>query len=600
MPKFLYPGTHYLGPGNPYPNGPTTSSADEIAKRHDKSYIDAKSEDDIKASDWEATKEFASDFVSNPSLQSASGAIGLGAKSAVESVTGVIYPNMSKRGHEETQGGAPIKKHQSGTISSSEDMAAMSSGTGGGKGVGNVGVERHRLIFKPMPQEPEYITRTLRKTYHFFSKNDLPSYQKVAPTGAQNIILQMNYIQSPPVDRLRMYMSPREEALFREQFTEVNCDRVNVQIYSLGARGQFISGGTTATNANMQLQPFIAEFKGIDKHFPTEVTDAAVTNFLNRLEGNNPYNVPNAPNLTNIIDGFPARSGSRRLECPLRIIYPNPFSHANNNAAVATSAVENRLNFPNIYEYAEMQNGAILAEGTPTFEYDYEPKNKYLFGRNNFTRAEAYIAASAAIQPFTLMQTPAEFTSRTQDTQSAISAGTNNQSALVGSNIWARNQQPGDIRIENQFQHNGTEMFKPHRMPRFNFGVMPLRNAGDASNQEIQWEYLMVCTIKLRCKMGAPGIYGHDNNFPEPMYMYPTIQKGSYGSFGAVNNATDTGTQIVAFNNRRNVFGRPTYTGGVTVAIPQGTGSTSNNITPAITRSRSKALQKKRQEESEE
>jgi hypothetical protein len=35
---YLYPGTHYLGPGNPLNNGPPTSDADRIAQQHDYDY----------------------------------------------------------------------------------------------------------------------------------------------------------------------------------------------------------------------------------------------------------------------------------------------------------------------------------------------------------------------------------------------------------------------------------------------------------------------------------------------------------------------------------------------------------------------------------
>lgn len=597
MPKFTYPGTKYLGPGNPYPNGPPTSSADRIAQKHDKSYIDAKSTNDILKSDWNSTKEFASDFVKHPNIQSAVGAVGLGAKTGIERVVGVQYPNM-KRGS--TGEGSNFKKHQSQSITQSDimdtdpsssdtiDATAATAAAGGGGGAGGAGVSRSEDIFTGIPQKPNYHSVTLTKTYHFFCKNDLPKYRKLTPQGQYNTALEYSYIQAPPVDRLRFYMSPREEALYREQYTEVNCENVSVDVISLGARGQFSTGGTTATNANMQLQAAICEMKGIDKDFPTFVEEAKITALLGKLEGSNPYDVVNAEDYTAAIPDFPARCGSRKMDCPLRVIYPNPKSYANNGTE-ESFAVQNKLNWPNTYQYLKMKNGAILAQNSPTFSYNYTPKNKYLFGRNNFTRAEAYIQDSAAVQPNTLMQNNAEYIMRTQHTQNNIKSGTTG--AELGQYVNAINLQPKDIRIENQYQHNGTEMFKPHRMPRFMFGVMPLRNATDDSNQEIQWEFLMVCTINLRCKSGAPGMYGHTMDFPEPMYMYPTQQKGNYGNYGAVAEDADTGTQIIGFNERRNVFGRPTITIGTTTNIPQGTGSTTNGITPSvITRSRSKRI----------
>lgn len=601
MPKFTYPGTRYLGPGNPYPNGKPTSSADEIAQRHDKSYIDAKSNQDILDSDWVSTKEFASDFIKHPSIQSAVGAVGLGIKTGAERVIGVQYPDMKRAG--DKVGGTELKKHQSQSITSTEQAEGESSepmddlpaevnlaATGNMGGGAGGGVSRARHIFSPIPQTPEYMTRTFKKTYHFFSKNDLPRYTKISPQGANDILLEYTFIQAPPVDRLQLYCSPREQAWMREQFTEVNCEHVSCDIYSLGARGQFSTGGTTVTNANMQLQPYIAQFVDIDKHFPTVVAETDVLNFLGKLEGGNPYDVATASAPTTVIPTFPARSGSRSMSVPLTIVYPNPHSYASNTGTTLTSAVENKLNWPNLYEYAHIQNGAILAEGTPTFSYSYKPKNKFLFGRSAFTRHEAFEQASATNAPGTLMQTNAEYVMRTQQTQQTITGASGNTSADVGDFIMSRNEQPENVRIENQYQHNATEMFKPHRMPRFMFGVMPLRNQGEGTNQEIQWEFLMHCTITVRCKMGAPGMYGHTLNFPEPMYMFPTIQKGDFGNFGAISGgSTNTGTQITQILNRRNIFGRPTFTSGGTSTIQQGTGSTVDNIPPTrILRSRTR------------
>jgi Phospholipase A2-like domain len=609
MPKFTLPGHKYLGPGNPYPNGKPTNSADAIAKKHDKSYIDAQSENDILESDWKYTKEFAKDFINNPSVGSAAGTIGLGLKTGAERLIGVQYPNMST-----------IKRMKTSDISSStgdgdtemdvdEIASATSSATANARVVGASGSghgaaaldSRATNIFQGTQNKPNYITIEEEMTYHFFTSNPLPSYQKVAQTGAQNVLLNMNYIQNIPVDRLRLYLSPRREAMLREQFSEVNCESVDCQVFSLGARGQFSTGGTGVTNANMQLQPFIAQFVGIEKDYPTECSEAAIQTFLGKLEGSNPYTIADAPAPTATIPNFPARSGSRSISCPLTVVYPNPFSFANNTAVTATSAVENQLSWPNIYEYAVMKNGAVLSEGSPTFSYHYKPKNKYLFGRNNFTRAEAFIAASAAIQPFTLLQTNNEIIMRTQDTQGNISGGSGVSQASNGNYVNAFNLQPRDVRIENQYQHNSTEMFKPHRMPRFLIGVMPLRNIGDNSNQDIQWEFLMKTKIVLRCQIGVKGQYGHTMTLPEPKFMYPNIQKGAYGNFGATSGGADTGTQIGPFSDRRNVFGRATFAQATTTAIPQGQGSTSNGIVPAAMVTRSKrALMEKEAEKNKQ
>ena len=58
----------------------TNEACTELDKRHDKSYIDAKSEQDILDSDLKSTGEFARDFINHPNLQSAVGTLGLGIK----------------------------------------------------------------------------------------------------------------------------------------------------------------------------------------------------------------------------------------------------------------------------------------------------------------------------------------------------------------------------------------------------------------------------------------------------------------------------------------------------------------------------------------
>lgn len=607
MPKFLVPGHKYLGPGNPYPNGKPTNSSDEIAQRHDKSYIDANNNQDILNSDWSATKEFAADFVNNPSFGSAIGAVGLGVKTAAERVIGVQYPDMS------------LKRHHSDMISSSDDAqietsdAATNTGTtGGGGGAGVLG-GRSSEIYMGSKQQVQYGHRTLKKTYYFYTTNPMPSYTKFGNAGntagssSSDILYAWNYIQSIPVDRLRLYMSPREEAFFREQFSEVNCEGVKVNIKSLGARGQFSTGGTAVTNANMQLQPFICRMHGIDTDYPTTILEADVQNFLGKLEGSTPYNLggtytANPPVASNTIANMPARTGSRKMTLPLQIVYPNPFSHAPTNTAggtetTATQAIQQQINLPNTWEYLEMKNGAVIDEkGQYCFSYSYKPKNKYLFGRNTQFRPQAFIEASAAIQPQTLMQNNAEYIMRTQHSQSTFIAASNSTAAEIAAYVNAYNEQPNDVRIENQYQHNGTEVFKPHRMPLFNVGVMPLRNAGEeiaSNNQLIQWEFLLECEIDISFQMGVSGHYGHSLTLPEPKYMFPNIQKGAFGNYGAIANDVDRGSQIKPVSNRTNVFGRKTMTTVDTPNIGQGTGSTTNNITPTgvVTRSaRAKGL----------
>lgn len=84
------PGHRFIGPGTQDLTAQPLDRDDEIAQHHDISYQLAESEADVRAADREAIRDFVSDW-QNP--HSIVGAVGLGAKYAVESVVGVRYPS---------------------------------------------------------------------------------------------------------------------------------------------------------------------------------------------------------------------------------------------------------------------------------------------------------------------------------------------------------------------------------------------------------------------------------------------------------------------------------------------------------------------------
>lgn len=88
----LFPGHNYLGPGNDINNGEPVDSDDRIAQQHDRDYSNATNDSDIREADREAIWNFTKDALLNHNWHSGIGALGLGFKYGVESVTGVIYP----------------------------------------------------------------------------------------------------------------------------------------------------------------------------------------------------------------------------------------------------------------------------------------------------------------------------------------------------------------------------------------------------------------------------------------------------------------------------------------------------------------------------
>lgn len=91
------PLTNNLGPGNRI--SPATNTADSIAQGHDLHYQDAKKNSDVLQADREAISQFAHEAIqgSDPvsRIHAAVGAVGLGIKHTVESLTGkVLYGKL--------------------------------------------------------------------------------------------------------------------------------------------------------------------------------------------------------------------------------------------------------------------------------------------------------------------------------------------------------------------------------------------------------------------------------------------------------------------------------------------------------------------------
>ncbi|KAF6214733.1 hypothetical protein GE061_009476 [Apolygus lucorum] len=92
MPNLTIPGCNWLGPGNSLEAPPPTCYADQLAKEHDFEYDRAKRAGDIRRADRKAIFGFAADAITNGSPAALVGAVGISAKYAVESLTGVLYP----------------------------------------------------------------------------------------------------------------------------------------------------------------------------------------------------------------------------------------------------------------------------------------------------------------------------------------------------------------------------------------------------------------------------------------------------------------------------------------------------------------------------
>lgn len=91
----LFPGHNYLGPGNPVDNGEPVDEDDRTAQIHDRAYESATSDSDIRKADAIAIYDFAQEAIQHNNWHATVGALGLGGKYLLESITGVLYPNVS-------------------------------------------------------------------------------------------------------------------------------------------------------------------------------------------------------------------------------------------------------------------------------------------------------------------------------------------------------------------------------------------------------------------------------------------------------------------------------------------------------------------------
>lgn len=229
MPKFLYPGHNYLGPGNPLENGEPVDEADRIAKIHDYAYSTAKTKSDIYNSDGQAIKDFASDFIKHPNLPAAAGAVGLSLKTGVERLTNsVIYPNlpgMSKRTYKQafldrfyrkSKHAAPMDGGPSAEAMDVVDDSAgrversVFGGTGEGAASATSGMRGIAPLYKSISVPVHKRTQVYRKQYLLRLAND-PLYSQTYTNGTrENGAYTLYPYHDLPVHLLGFYLSPDE------------------------------------------------------------------------------------------------------------------------------------------------------------------------------------------------------------------------------------------------------------------------------------------------------------------------------------------------------------------------------------------------------
>lgn len=576
--KFNWPGHNYLGPGNPLNNGKPVDKDDEIAEKHDWAYHNSRTTEDVRAADKTAIKEFTSDFLSTGNYESAIGAAGLGLKFIGESVIGVQYPNLAStstpkpntRARDQARREFFHDLHQSAIQSSSEegstgdtagsmnpadvpesdantsDGPSRSIRAGSGPGAGSVGaggsaglVPIYRGIFQP----PNRFQMSFRKEYRFFMQTSKSGYWTGNPTvpgGDQYVHLRIGSVHDIPWDRFAMYVSPREAALLRTQFTKVTVEGVNVEVHSMGVRLPFETNAGVATVANANVQMPLIEMFNIDQYYYTNTSGAKIDAMFNQMIGTTIY----PPNITTekgeegnpelSFDNITAMFETREFDNPLHILLPRPARRTNETSfALALREYHNEPQYT--MAITNSANGSNHLG--KLFQRQYKPKNGVIFQHCTNQTYTTMVNAEGD-----------EYNVQLPDLHRNVNGPTlENEEDYI---LWW-NSEYRRVRVENDLNVNVTDPLGVSRMPRFPIGMYNLRNAMSV-NQDIvkaQWEFILVCEMNVTCENGVKGVYNRNMLAPETQHIYPAVRPGNK------RRRVD-----MTMHNERRQFNRPTLT----------------------------------------
>lgn len=578
--KFNFPGHKYLGPGNPVNNGEPVDEDDRIAQRHDIAYDRARNSKDIRTADKTAIGEFTSDFLRTGNSHSAIGAVGLGAKFIGESIVGVQYPSMpgpsstpkpNTRGRVQGQveffenlNESSISNLSASTAGSmdpnlaesanTEDGPSRSARAGSGPGAGSIGaggsasiVPIYRGIFQPTNR----FNLSYRKEYRYFMQTSKSGYycgNATLANGDEYVHLRLGSVHDIPWDRLAMYVSPREAAMMRTQFTKVTVDGVNVQVHSMGVRLPFETnaGVTTVANANVQMP--LVEMFNIDQYYYTNTDGTKINAMFDQLQGTSIY--PAEPATTVASDADPSTTftnitamfETREFDNPLEILLPRPARRT--NADSFANALREYHNEPQFtMAITNSANGSNHLG--KLFEREYKPKNGVIFQHCTNQTYTEMVNENGDEYNVQLPHLSRNINGPLLDTDEDFI-------------LWW-NSEYRKVRVENDLNINVTDPKGVGRMPRFPIGMYNLRNA-KSPNQDIvsaQWEFILVCEMNVTCEVGVKGVYNRNILAPETQHIYPAVRPGS-------------SKRKVEFtdHNGRKQFNRPTLT-EVSVIPPQ-------------------------------
>lgn len=524
---FLYPGHKYLGPGNKFKNGTPVDEADEIARKHDYSYIVAKTKEDIFNSDKEAISEFNKSYKSNFNLPSFVGSVGLNLKHFTESTLNrTIYPwNMppgSKRPSNSGDQEVPNKQVNAGSISApggstseismdTDDIMVgdqpLSADPSSGKGGGGSLHGQTAQIFSGYPQEPSWTTLTFKKTYRWTYKSSLPAWKY--DVDHKKYQFDIGSAISIPVNHLYWYISPGEYWQLK-QYDIVECLHAKNEIYNYGIRLPFATNDSSSTMANASAQYPLCQWLGLEEDYDiTHTEDDEKT--AAKCYGKNSDFVSTQTDWTTTFLNLSARATSRKFERNCILMCPQ----SNTNVVY----------IPNTNEYAHVVNGTMNLG--KVFEWSHKCKNGLIGQKHNpESSAGAGILIDLSTFPNFMATKGMSNVNVTKPEQETL----DNRTVYRGISDDTQPSTYNKMKIDGNivFGRNASNITQTKIKP-FIVGMQFLRNK-DESLIESEWEFCTVSYLTVRVKTGCRGLYNHfldPNHYVglEPSYTLGTTNK---------------------------------------------------------------------------
>ena len=515
MPKLTWPGYNYLGPGNPIRNGHPINSLDRKARIHDIQYSQAKTKEDIYASDSQALSSF-----SNEGALGILSAGALGAKTLTEqAIGGTIYPNMATKRIADSTSDEPEEKHQK----LDEYIGRMDETHNSGTPSNAAGQVVPYTIQRPFEFSA---TKTFKKTFQLYTggykwgkANNTQPFAPLPQLFLANSII--NYTSMAVLDPsfLGLYLTRAQREQLNKGDHAKSC---RIKITPLGYRLPFATAEVGSTWANSATLVQTVHGVGIEAHLPTRLVK---------------YSADPADLTTVTSCGHPVLddqwdllhgTGTDFSQIPAGWLIPRHW----NQYATFMSPNSINLDLGTMYAINNIQD----VKGTPIIEYKYEFKNGLLKDPKCFMEM-----ADVNFRAETRMDVPG-FVSK----QMRPSADTFEHAGFTpdGSHHVFNNP------IERSYQMNmSTENVQSAKVaPNLYFGVMPVQsNAPLAPTAEfadvvVQWcveTELVVETMNTPISQSDFNYFS--TKFYDPSYKDVRTNRCTFYSSKRVVHNTDEG-----------------------------------------------------------